>query len=203
MRSFVSVDLPASFADRVADVQSAFADASGLSFTDPGQAHVTLTFLGDVDPDRRTALESELATAVENAGVSPFSVTYGGLGVFPDLSYVSVIWLGVLDGGDELTHLHEAVERRTTAMGFEADSHEFTPHVTLARMEHAGGKDLVQELVTDWPASAETAAMDPAIRHTDEGPIVGETTVEEIRLTESTLGPDGPTYETVTRFPLE
>ncbi|WP_247730883.1 RNA 2',3'-cyclic phosphodiesterase [Halovivax limisalsi] len=201
MRLFVSVDLPDALAPAIADVQDAFSAASGLSFTDPEQAHVTVKFLGEVDPARVSTIERELAAAVEDAGVSPSAATFGGLGVFPDLSYISVLWLGVEDGGRELTELHEAVEARTTAMGFDPESHDFMPHVTLARMEHAGGKDLVQELVTDWePIDSDAlAAQHPGER----GPIVGEATVSELRLKESTLTPDGPVYETVSSVSLE
>ncbi|WP_049924322.1 RNA 2',3'-cyclic phosphodiesterase [Halopiger djelfimassiliensis] len=185
MRLFVSVDLPDDLADPIADLQTEFADASGLNFTDPEQAHVTLKFLGDVDEARLSELKRTLETAVDDADVDPFRVRYGGLGVFPDLEYISVVWFGTETGGDELTRLHEAIEDRTTDMGFDPESHEFTPHVTLARMEHAGGKDLVQELVRD------------------RDPTIGETTVDEVRLTESTLTDTGPVYSTVESFPLE
>ncbi|PSP79175.1 RNA 2',3'-cyclic phosphodiesterase [Halobacteriales archaeon QS_1_68_20] len=183
-RLFVSVDLPDGLADDVEAVQDEFRDASGLNFTDPGQAHVTLKFLGDTDEDRVEPLVDELAAAVDDAGVDPFEVTYGGLGVFPSLDYISVVWVGAEEGGGEMTRLHEAIEERTTAMGFEAEAHEFTPHVTLARMEHAGGKELVQGLVRE------------------RDPTVGTTEVIEVRLEESDLGPDGPEYSTVESFEL-
>ncbi|WP_459191229.1 RNA 2',3'-cyclic phosphodiesterase [Halosimplex sp. J119] len=182
-RLFVSVDLDG-LADEIAAVQERFADASGLTVTDPEQAHVTVKFLGDTDPDRIDELRDELDAAVADAGVDPFEATFGGLGVFPSLDYISVVWVGTRTGGESLTRLHEAVEERTTAMGFDAEDHEFTPHVTVARMEHAGGKSLVQEVVRE------------------RDPDVGTLGVEELRLKESTLGPDGPTYETVDRFPL-
>ncbi|WP_265109565.1 RNA 2',3'-cyclic phosphodiesterase [Halosolutus halophilus] len=184
-RLFVSVDLPDDLAEPVADLQDEFSDASGLKFTDPEQVHVTLKFLGDVDDDRLPTLGDELAAAVDDPNVDPFTVRYGGLGVFPDLDYINVVWFGVETGGEELTRLHEAIEDRTTAMGFDAESHEFTPHVTLARMEHAGGKEHVQDIVRD------------------RDPTIGECRVEEVRLTESTLTSDGPVYSTVERFPLE
>ncbi|ARS89609.1 RNA 2',3'-cyclic phosphodiesterase [Natrarchaeobaculum aegyptiacum] len=185
MRLFVSVDLPDDLAEPVADLQSEFSEASGLNFTDPEQAHVTLKFLGEVDEDRVPDLERELEAAVSDADVDSFRVRYGGLGVFWSLEYISVVWLGVEEGGAELTRLHEAIESRTTAMGFDAEDHDFTPHVTLARMEHAGGKELVQKLVTE------------------REPTVGETTVESVRLTESTLTDEGPVYSTVAAFSLE
>jgi 2'-5' RNA ligase len=183
-RLFVSVDLPDDLADDVAAVQEAFRDASGLNFTDPGQAHVTVKFLGDTPPRKADPLCETLAEAAAVADVYPFEATYGGLGVFPSLDYISVVWLGVDEGAEEMVRLHEAVEERTTAMGFDEEDHEFTPHVTLARMDHAGGKELVQELVRE------------------RDPTVGTTRVEALRLTESELGPDGPEYSTVERFPL-
>jgi hypothetical protein len=54
-----------------------------------------------------------------------------------------------------------------------------TPHVTLARMDHAAAKTVVQRAVRE---------RDPE--------------VEELRLTESTLTADGPEYRTVERFGL-
>jgi len=186
MRLFVSVDLPDDLADDVRAVQDEFREASGLNFTDPEQAHVTLKFLGEVDPDRLPAIEDRLEAAVEKADVEPFEVHYGGLGVFPSLDYISVLWLGVREGhGDaEMIRLAEAVEDGMVAEGFDPEDHEFTPHVTLARMNHAGGKGLVQENVRE---------LDPD---------VGAARIEEIRLTESELTSDGPVYSTVERFPL-
>lgn len=186
MRLFVSVDLPDDLAESVRAVQDEFREASGLNFTDPEQAHMTLKFLGEVDRDRLPAIEERLEAAVEKAAVGPFEVHYGGLGVFPSLDYISVLWLGVREGhGDEeLTRLAEAVEDEMVAEGFDPEDHEFTPHVTLARMNHAGGKELVQENVRE---------LDPD---------VGTARVSDVRLTESELTDEGPIYSTVERFPL-
>lgn len=184
MRLFVNVDVPDAFAEEIAALQAAFADADGLRFTDPEGIHVTLKFLGGVDEDRLSELETAIGTAVEESGVEPFEAEFGGLGVFPSMEYISVVWFGVREGHREMTRLHEAIKRRTVELGFESEDHEFTPHATLARMDHAGGKELVQRVVRE------------------RDPTVGRTTVEEVRLTESELGPDGPTYSTVERFPL-
>ncbi|MFB6189213.1 MAG: RNA 2',3'-cyclic phosphodiesterase [Halapricum sp.] len=182
-RLFVSVDLDG-LAAEVQAVQDRFEGASGLTFVDPAQAHITLKFLGDTDPDRLEVLGHELRAAVEDAGVDPFRATFGGLGVFPSMEYISVVWLGVREGGEQLCRLQEAIETRTVAMGFDPEDHEFTPHVTLARMNHAGGKDLVQEVLRE------------------RDPDAGTLDVSEIRLTESTLTDDGPRYSTVERFEL-
>ena len=185
MRLFVSVDL-SDLAAEIERIQSLFESASGLRFTDPEQAHVTLAFLGETDSDRVPAIENALCEAVESAGVGPFQATAGGLGVFPHLGYIQVVWLGIREGdGDaELRALQEAVERRTTRLGFDPDEHAFTPHATLARMDHAGGKALVQDVVQS------------------RDPDAGTVRIEQVELTESRLTPDGPEYSTVTAVEL-
>lgn len=183
MRLFVSADLDG-LGDPIADLQSAFEGASGLRFTDPTQAHITLKFLGETDPERMDELTEAIETAVENADTGPFEAEIGGLGVFPHIDYISVVWVDVREGSAELTALHEAIEAQTTAIGFDPEDHEFTPHATIARMDHAGGKEIVQGVVEN------------------RDPDVGAVAFEEIRLTESTLTEDGPEYSAVERFPL-
>lgn len=182
-RLFVSVDLDG-MTDAVAGAQAPFEDAAGLSFVDPSQAHVTLKFLGDTPAGRVDEVQDLLQRAVAGADIDPFEAHFGGYGVFPSLSYISVVWLGLRRGGEQLTRLHEAIEPRLVEAGFDPADHEFTPHVTLARMEHAGGKELVQSVVRE------------------RDPDVGSLAVEEVRLTESVLDADGPRYETVAAVDL-
>ena len=99
MRLFVSVDLDR-LADAVADAQAHLPETKSLRPVDPAGAHVTLKFLGDVDPDRLDALEAALGAAVADAGVVPVEMTIGGFGVFPSLDYISVVWAGVRAGGE-------------------------------------------------------------------------------------------------------
>ncbi|MFC7135830.1 RNA 2',3'-cyclic phosphodiesterase [Halobaculum litoreum] len=182
-RLFVSIDLPDRLADEVAAVQAPLRDLPGLRLADPAQAHCTLKFLGDVEEARVDDVVDALERAVAAAGVAPVECEVGGLGVFPSPDYVRVVWVGVRDGSDEVTRLAEAVERETVALGFDEADHEFTPHVTLARMDDARGKARVREYL-------------------EEDPTVGRFTAREIRLTESTLGRDGPRYGTRARVSL-
>jgi 2'-5' RNA ligase len=184
MRLFVSVDLPEAFAEAIAAVQSDISAASGLSLTDPEQAHVTLKFLGEVDDDWVDELTEMVHEGVTAANVDSFECTVGGLGVFPSLEYISVVWLGIQSGADPLQRLHESIEASAVDAGFDPEDHDFTPHVTIGRMNHGGGKELVQETV-------ET-----------EEPEIGTFEVERVRLKESTLTSDGPDYSTVAEAEL-
>jgi 2'-5' RNA ligase len=192
MRAFFAVDLPDDLGDPIADAQETFEGAEGLRFVDPEQAHVTLKFLGEVDEsdtgdDATPSLDDVIAAgnrAVETAGVDPFECAIEGFGVFPSLEYISVVWAGVDDGSAELTALHEALEAETTALGVDPEEHAFTPHVTLARMNDARGKELVQRTVRE------------------RDPDIGRFEADAVRLAKSTLTSDGPVYETVASFEL-
>jgi 2'-5' RNA ligase len=182
MRLFVSVD-PDGRADEIERVQEPLSGLSGLRLTDPADAHVTMKFLGEGDHDRE-ALSAAIGAAIDDADTGPVEVTFGGVGAFPSPEYIRVVWLGVEEGAAPLTALHRRLEAETTALGYDEERHEFTPHVTLARMDHAAAKDEVQRF----------------LRETD--PEIGPVSIEELRLTESTLTDEGPEYRTLERFEL-
>jgi len=197
MRAFFAVDLPDDLAEPVADAQAAFEGADGLRFVDPDRAHVTLKFLGEVgeadaadrsaEDEGEPSLDDVIAAgerAVADAGVDPFECAIEGFGVFPSLDYVSVVWAGVGAGSAELTALHESLEAETTAIGVDPEEHAFTPHVTLARMNDARGKELVREVVRE------------------RDPEIGRFEADAVRLVKSTLTSDGPVYESVAAIDL-
>lgn len=203
MRLFFAIDLPEELAEPVAALQDDLSAAEGLSFTDPEQAHLTMKFLGEVpaagatadagvptedeaDEGEPTVSDAKVAgaAAAQAADLDPFEVEVGGLGAFPSEEYISVLWAGVGAGAAELTDLAAALETETTERGFDEADNAFTPHVTLARMNDARGKELVQDRIRN------------------ENPTIGRFTAEELRLKRSVLGEDGPDHDIIARFPL-
>lgn len=182
MRLFVSVGAE-SISGRIETVQEPLTGLEGIRLTDPEQAHVTVKFLGERDHDL-DALKTAIRRAVTDADVGSFEATLEGVGAFPSPEYIRVVWLGFEAGREPLTELHRRVEAETTALGYDEESHDFTPHVTLARMDNAAAKSDVQRFLEE------------------RDPIVGTIDIDALRLTESTLTPDGPEYRTVQRFEL-
>lgn len=177
MRLFVSIDLDT--IDELRAAQAPFEALSGVRTVEPEQVHFTLKFLGEVEEQRVDALETALSGAVDDAGVGEFDVDVGGYGAFPSHDYISVVWVGVRDGGEQLHRLHDAIERRTVDLGFEPSDHSFTPHATIARMDHAEEKARVQTVLDE------------------RDPDLGSTGVSVVHLTESTLTPEGSEYRAV------
>ena len=95
-RAFIAADIEPNEAlrDILTDLRRA---GAGLKVVRPEILHVTLKFLGDTDE----ALIDQIASNMERAvvDVHPFTVQLVGMGAFPSLSNIRVVWIGMEDGG--------------------------------------------------------------------------------------------------------
>src|SRR5207248_2516238 len=125
MRLFFSVPLPQEAKDRAARALAPARAAAGeLSWTKPEQMHLTLAFLGEQPPE---ALERIYAAAQPCTGLKPFEATLSGAGAFPNPRRAHVLWLGIIEGANELVELAaleaqgllRSLETQTSAPGAE------------------------------------------------------------------------------------
>ena len=134
IRAFVAVELPPEVRDALSEVVR-FLDGigiGGMRTVEPGSAHLTLKFLGDVEASRVGAVEEALAGAA--AASRPFRLALAGTGTFPERGTPRVLWAG-LDGDlDALTCLQARVEEALGALGFAPEGRPFRLHLTLARL---------------------------------------------------------------------
>lgn len=96
----------------------------------PPNFHITLRFVGNVDP---VAYDRLLAALATRPLVEPFRVHLSGLGSFPNPRRATVLWVGV-EAGPSLEQLAEIVEDATVAAGFEPEERPFVPHLTVSRV---------------------------------------------------------------------
>lgn len=125
-RLFVSIELPHSVTQRLAELDS---HLRGVRWLAPEQMHLTLSFLGNVPEDVEEKLKKNLS-AIE---WKPFFLPLTGLGAFPGKGRPNVIWIGVGSGHPHLFQLHKRVQEAALAAGLEPDLRSFHPHVTIAR----------------------------------------------------------------------
>lgn len=178
-RLFVSVDLPPELEPKLRDLQSYLRSTrADLGFTKPEQAHLTMKFLGDTPESHLKEVKEAVDEAAEV--VDPFRVEVGGTGVFPSRDYVSVVWVGVREGVDKLTRLHDALENETVGRGLADEAeHDYVPHITLARMNSGRGRSEVLGFVDE---------------HGDVS--LGGFDVSRLRLKSSVLRDDGSVHTT-------
>lgn len=174
MRCFVAVEIPEEVREGVEDLQGELRETGGdLNLVDPGQVHVTLKFLGDVEEERVPAVEEAVERAA--APVEPFEASYEGVGVFPSRSYVRVVWVGAEGSG--FSELASNLEDEMADLGFEREDRDFVPHATIARVKSGRVKDRIVGVVDS---------------HEGEG--FGGEVVRDVRLKSSRLEPDGAVY---------
>ena len=131
MRVFIGVRLPEAIKEQLGAVQEEVKRASLKgSFTDPDNFHLTMRFIGEVDPDQKSAIEAALICCT--AGQVPFLIEPDGLGYFFKKNKW-IIWLGI----KENNHLHQLYDQLNAELLGQAttvaDEVAFIPHLTLGR----------------------------------------------------------------------
>jgi 2'-5' RNA ligase len=136
--------------------------------------HVTMRFLGDVEMSSLDGITKVMDKAVK--GVKSFEIKLIGSGVFPNRSYVRVVWIG-LEVEPVLEHIVERLEKGLLELGFKPDRRKFSPHLTVGRVRTAWKKEELMKVVDQF--------------HDRE---FGVQKVTGIRLMQSELTKEGPVY---------
>jgi 2'-5' RNA ligase len=129
MRLFVGLGLPEGLAQRLAILNGGL---PGARWVTPENMHVTLRFIGEVQPADAEDLDEMLA-GVTAPG---FDLHLQGVGTFGQGAKARAVWVGITPS-PELTFLQAKVESAVVRAGQPAEGRKFTPHVTLARFNHA------------------------------------------------------------------
>jgi RNA 2',3'-cyclic 3'-phosphodiesterase len=185
LRVFCAVELPsevrAAAAAHAARLRRDFPDARA-SWVRPQGLHVTLKFIGELEPARLESLTRAAAAAAWKLG--PFELSIEGAGTFPPKGVARVLWLGVRDASGQLARLQGRLETASHAAGFPHEAKRFNPHLTVARLRQAKGADELSE----------------AHRRSAFGPYTFS--VSELVVMRSELGPGGSRYTALSRHAL-
>ncbi len=133
MRLFIALDLSEQQKKEVQELQQRLSGyLKGVKWVQPAGLHLTLKFLGEVDPGRVPgALEAMAAAASDTES---FPIRFGGGGVFPTPRKARIIWVGVREGAGPVTAFAGILEANLAEKGFPAEERRFTAHLTLGRL---------------------------------------------------------------------
>ncbi len=107
-----------------------------------GQFHITLKFLGELEPGVIAQVKDSL-TPLKT--FKPFTIELSYIGAFPNLNTPRVIWLSGDKGARELTQLSRQVnDVLYEEVDLAKDEKRFKPHLTLARVKD---ERLTEELI--------------------------------------------------------
>ena len=180
-RAFISADISPS--DTLVYLLEQLRRApSDLKVVKAANLHVTLKFLGDTEESLVEEITERIRAS--SKGFAPFKLKLQGMGAFPSMSSIRVIWVG-MENGRAMADLAARIDASFLDIGFERDRKGFKPHLTVARARSGRGIEPVQDLI------AANATTD-----------FGEYTIDRITLKKSVLTPQGPRYSNVQEVPL-
>ncbi len=183
-RTFFAVELSKEIAAGVQRIQEGLKERiGGVRWVRPASIHLTLKFLGEVDPDRIGGIVSKVEESTRD--IAPFTIGIRGCGGFPNTKNPRIIWIGVDDPSGLLKKVQARVEEGMEGLGFMKEGRDYAPHLTLGRLSSGKGKGTVTQTLEDIKESN-----------------VGTMEVREIILFRSHLKPMGAEYTKLKVIPL-
>jgi RNA 2',3'-cyclic 3'-phosphodiesterase len=130
MRLFIGIGIPLSLSEALAQAAHTLIapeaqSRTRIAWTRPENLHVTLSFLGQVDPSRLSGIEQALTTIKSNR----LHLHLDGVATFPNAG----ILYARVKPSTGLLNLAEQVFRSMEDYGFPREQRPYTPHITLAR----------------------------------------------------------------------
>ena len=175
-RLFVAIRPPEAVRSQLLDLMEG---VKGARWQDEDQLHLTLRFIGEVDRH----LAGDIAAALGSIHQPRFDITLSGIGSFDRRGQAATLWAGVAPH-EPLKALHKKVDQAALRAGVPPDRRAYTPHITLARLGRAAGP------IAPLLESAGGISSAPF-------------TVDNFRLYESQLSPQGAIYSVVERYALD
>jgi 2'-5' RNA ligase len=184
LRTFLAIPISQRLLDtvdgRTSKLAQLRADLRGFSpavrVTEPRQLHVTVKFLGNTSSELLNEIFKVTSEVAELVTESQWQLR--GVGVFPNLSHPTVVWIGLepADGAHQIAALLEA---KLEPLGFPPERRPFNAHVTVGYIKARPPKSFV----------------DLVKRH--EQTVFGTDRISQIDFIESKLLPNGSQYRLI------
>ncbi len=176
MRLFIAFDAPGDVKECMADMQGRIgSNLAEIRYVKKEQMHLTLKFLGEVQPNIMEKIKDELRKVT----FKPFTVYLDSIGVFPDEDYVRVVWVG-LGPEDKVIGLQKSIDEKLEKL-FKKEK-DFKAHITLGRVKYVKDKEQFLSRLKGIKVERKSFGVD------------------SFRLMKSTLTGQGPVYEVVEEF---
>ncbi len=176
MRLFIAIEIPEDVKEYMGKVQEKIgSDLAKIRFVSKEHIHLTLKFLGEVQPSEVESIKDKLKKIKFKA----FSTCLSSIGVFPSESYIRVVWVG-LKPENEVLELQKNIDEKLKKL-FKKEKN-FSAHITLARVKFVDDKKKFVDRLNK--IKTEKKKID----------------VKDFKLIKSTLSPKGAVYETIMTF---
>ena len=182
MRLFVALEIPPAVRERLGEFLAVLrALSSQPRWVRTDNLHITLKFIGEVQPEKLGDIRAALTAVHSDRSVT---LDFRRVGFFPNEKRPRVFWAGV-QASANLARLASDIDSGLEKLGVPPEKRPFSPHLTLARFEPPG-----------LPEKLRAAIQENARRE------FGSFAVGEFHLIESKLKPGGAEYTTLETFPF-
>ncbi|MBI2134958.1 RNA 2',3'-cyclic phosphodiesterase [Candidatus Woesearchaeota archaeon] len=176
MRLFVAFDVPPEIKEYMAAIQQRIGnDLAEIRWVNKEQMHLTLKFLGEVQPNNLELIKKEL----RGVKFKSFQCYLSSIGVFPDEGHIRIVWVG-LEPEDKIIELQQQVDDKLKKL-FTKEK-DFKAHLTLGRVKYAENREGFANKLKKINVEKK------------------KFNVESFKLMKSTLEMEGPVYEAVEEF---
>ncbi len=129
-----------------------------IKWVKSGGIHITLKFLGEIEPEICTQVKNVL---IEISNIAkPFKINISESGAFPNFNKPRVFWFGLLqDKNQSLNCLNEWIEGKLTELGFAPEKRKFSPHLTFGRIRNSGNYDQLIRFFKDKKFEQKTISV--------------------------------------------
>ncbi|MBI2670875.1 RNA 2',3'-cyclic phosphodiesterase [Candidatus Woesearchaeota archaeon] len=176
MRTFISIEIPREIKDKIVNTQNDLKKLDiDATYPFKKNIHVTLLFLGEKTDDRIKEIKERLFILKFNK----FTVELKGLGAFPNLNRINVVWIG--SNSNELIYLNDAICKQIN----QKNDKDFSVHLTITRIKSSKNIDKIRDFIKQ-----------------NRDINFGSFEVKSFVLKKSTLTSSGPIYEDLETFYL-
>ncbi|MAE43186.1 RNA 2',3'-cyclic phosphodiesterase [Candidatus Woesearchaeota archaeon] len=141
MRLFIAIEMPESIKEYLIQIQKQIDnDLAKIRWMKKEQMHLTLKFLGEVQPNDVEKVKEEL----RKIKFVFFSVHLNSIGVFPSENCIRVVWVG-LKPEDKIMELQKDIDENLKKL-FKKEGN-FKAHITLGRVKFIDDKVKFMEMV--------------------------------------------------------
>ncbi len=138
IRSFIAIAIPESIKNEIAGLGRSIPESRPVPVE---QMHLTLKFIGEVEGSRLLDIQGALSEISQ----PQFTLCLQGVGTFPPRGTPRVLWAGVHPAENLLT-LRKAIEKKLAEIDIPREKQNYSPHLTLARLNNSPLKHLQQFL---------------------------------------------------------
>jgi 2'-5' RNA ligase len=149
IRTFIALELPPAVTLLLHKVQQELKRLKiRARWVRPENIHLTLKFLGDINPDHIDKIGAAMAGAAIE--FPPVTLTVREIGVFPGIKRPRVIWMGL--GGDirSLLALQGRLEQELAEAEFPKDKRSFKAHLTLGRIKQSVNPAVISQMISEY-----------------------------------------------------